>query len=157
MITSLFSTRHDFCEPVTTTPRPCLLLVVLLLCATLIAGCGPAVRQPSYPGLPTDESPRQEEYRPVTGRGGTLFQQAQAAQQAGRYAEAEMLLERALRIEPQNPHYWYAMAAAKFDQGQFPQTIQLCLKAESLAGSQPQIAARSRTLLQKAQAAMAAR
>jgi len=157
MIGSSLSTRHDSCEPVPTAPRPGLFLVVLLLCATLVAGCGPAIRQPSYPGLPPGESPPQEDYRPVTGRGGTLFQQAQAAQRAGKYADAEMLLERALRIEPQNPHYWYAMAAAKYDQGQFPQTIQLCLKAESLAGSQPQIAARSRALLKKAQASMATR
>lgn len=134
-------------------------LAVILTIALFAGGCAPI--QPRYPSTrpqvpqETREPQHTEQYKPVTGKGGALFRQAQSAQQTGKYAEAEMLLERALRIEPQNPHYWYAMAQAKYQQGQYPQSIQFCLKAESLAGSQPQVAAESRSLLRRAQTAMA--
>jgi hypothetical protein len=45
-----------------------------------------------------------------------------------------MLLERALRIEPRNPLYWYTLARAKFNQRLYAETIQLCRKVETLIG-----------------------
>jgi uncharacterized protein HemY len=67
-----------------------------------------------------------------------------------------MLLERALRIEPRNPHYWYTLGMAKYRQKQYPQAVQFCLKAESLAASQPGLLARSRELLNQAKKASGA-
>lgn len=157
MKSSLVSVRHRPFGSALISFRSGLLLLLFIIAATLIAGCGPAVRYPSSSDRLPDTQQPQEEYRPVTGKGNALFLKAQAAQQTGKYAEAEMLLERALRIEPQNPHYWYAMAVSKYGQAQYPQTIQLCLKAESLAGNQQQILGKSRSLLRKAQAAMANR
>jgi cytochrome c-type biogenesis protein CcmH/NrfG len=60
------------------------------------------------------------------------------------------LLERALRIEPQNPHYWYTMALVKYRQGKYQETVQFCLKAGSLAGQQPQLTSRNQELLKQA-------
>jgi len=50
-----------------------------------------------------------------------------------------MLIERALRIEPRNPHYWYTLARIKYAQGDSSQAIQLCRKSTSLAGGEPQL------------------
>lgn len=96
------------------------------------------------------------EYKAKTGWATGIYNEAEAALRAGRYAHAEMLLERALRIEPQNPHYWYTLGMAKYRRKQYPQAIQFCLKAESLAASQPGLLARSRELLDQAKKASGA-
>ena len=61
-----------------------------------------------------------------------------------------MLLERALRIEPRNPHYWHGLAQVKYHQGKYRETVQFCLKVESLAAKQPQLIARNKELLRQA-------
>jgi tetratricopeptide (TPR) repeat protein len=122
----------------------------------LLNGCG-AVRpiSPTSPAIPpSPPPPTPSEYKPVTGPAAGLYAEAEKALQAGRYAASEMLLERALRIEPQNPHYWYTMAQVKYRQGLYRETVQFCLKAESLAGKQSPLAPRNRELLQQAQRAM---
>lgn len=131
------------------------LLFPVILVLFLLGGCSGVRTHHPAPG-PFESTPAKPpaEYKPVTGKGTALYQQALQALNAGEYEESEMLLERALRIEPQNPHYWYSMALAKYNQEQYAQTIQFCLKAESLSGQQPQIASRSRALLIKAQNAM---
>jgi cytochrome c-type biogenesis protein CcmH/NrfG len=59
------------------------------------------------------------------------------------------MLERALRIEPRNPHYWYALAQAVFAQGNHARTEQLCLKVDSLAGNDPALREGNLRLLQR--------
>ena len=103
---------------------------------------------------PPPENPPKPEYVPQTGAATALFRKAQSAMQAGQYKTAEMHLERALRIEPRNPHYWYAMAQVKFKQAEYSQTVQFCLKAKSLAASLPQLIERSRELMKQARQAM---
>lgn len=61
-----------------------------------------------------------------------------------------MLLQRALRIEPRNPHYWYALARTAAQQGNHQKTIQLCLKAASLATADSQLLHRIRSLQERA-------
>jgi tetratricopeptide (TPR) repeat protein len=107
---------------------------------------------PDRPAVP--EPPA--EYKATTGRATGIYNEAEEALRAGQYAHAEMLLERALRIEPRNPHYWYTLGMAKYRQKQYPQAVQFCLKAESLAASQPGLLARSRELLNQAKKASGA-
>jgi Tfp pilus assembly protein PilF len=57
----------------------------------------------------------------------------------GDYQQAEMALERALKIEPRNPHYWFSMAQIKYKQKQYAQTIHLCSKSKSFAGKDEQL------------------
>jgi len=121
----------------------------------LLNGCAP-VRPIPPPSPEISQPPPPVEYKPVTGPATALYHEAEKAVQAGRYDAAEMLLERALRIEPQNPHYWYTMAEVKYRQGRYPETVQFCLKAESLAGKKSPLAPRNRELLQQAQQAMQA-
>lgn len=89
--------------------------------------------------------------KPLTGPAAPLYTEAETALQAGNYAAAEMLLERALRIEPRNPLYWYALARTAYHQGDYQQTIQFCRKADSLVGANRQLATRNRELLDQAQ------
>lgn len=104
---------------------------------------------PDRPVVP----PPPVDYKPMTGKAAGIYNEAEEALRSGRYSHAEMLLERALRIEPQNPHYWYTLGMAKYRQKQYPQAVQFCLKAESLAASQPGLLARSRELLSQAKKA----
>lgn len=123
---------------------------------------GPAVEERPIGERPAAEPPGEEpgeapgasaDYQPVTGKAAAIYNQAEKAMQAGNYPSAELLLERALRIEPRNGHYWYSLGLAKFRQKQYAQAVQFCLKAESLAGSQPGLIARNQVLLTHAKKA----
>jgi hypothetical protein len=46
------------------------------------------------------------------------------------------------------------MAQVKYRQGKYRETVQFCLKAESLAGKQPQLVTRNKELLQQAKKAV---
>lgn len=108
--------------------------------------------QPAYPPEPPP-SP-QAIYSPQTGPATAIYTDAYKALQAAQYTKSEMLMERALRIEPRNPHYWYTMALVKFRQGLYAQTIQFCLKAGSLAGSQYLLTDLNKKLMEQAQSEM---
>jgi len=124
-------------------------LAVLFLVVAILNGCA-APRKTAPPIADPETPPPALEYKPVAGPAAALFHEAEGAQQAGRLAEAEMLLERALRIEPRNPHYWHGLAQVKYRQGKYRETVQLCLKVESLAAKQPQLIARNKELLRQA-------
>jgi len=103
---------------------------------------------PSYPTrtVPTPKpevvTPPQQPaavYNPKLGPGGALYGAARKELAEGNYRQAEMTLERALRIEPRNAHYWYAMAEVKYHQKQYAQTVHLCSKSKSLAGKDAQL------------------
>ncbi len=123
-------------------------LSVLILVLAILNGCATPrkTEPPSSPVIP----PPPLEYKPVTGPAAALYKEADTALQSGRLAESEMLLERALRIEPRNPYYWHSLAQVKFRQGKYRETVQFCLKSDSLAGKQPQLLARNKELLQQA-------
>jgi hypothetical protein len=128
-------------------------LMVFIFFLAIMNGCA-AVSPTAPPSSVPPDSPPPVEYKPVTGPATSLFIEAEKALQAGRLAESEILLERALRVEARNPHYWHAMAQVKYRQGQYRETVQFCLKAESLAGKQPQLMARNKELLQQAKQAI---
>lgn len=132
------------------------LLPLMFSAMVLLNGCAPV--RPTPPPSPEISPPLPPvEYKPVTGPASALYLEAEKALQGGRYDAAEMLLERALRIEPQNPHYWYTMAQVKYRQGRNAETVQFCLKAESLTGKKSPLAPRTRELLQQAQRALQAK
>lgn len=91
---------------------------------------------------------------PVAGPAAPLYAEAETALQAGNYPAAEMLLQRALRIEPRNPHYWYALARSAAQQGNHRQTVQFCLKAASLATADSQLMHRIRSLQERTERAL---
>lgn len=119
-------------------------LQAVLLCSLLASGCtlqSPAPPVP-YPGPARIPQPVQREaapYAPQPGPASALYGQAQTSLAAGRYQQAELELERALRIEPRNPDYWYAMARVKYKQNLYQQAVQFCLKSKSLAGGNSEL------------------
>jgi hypothetical protein len=120
---------------------------------------GPEVRTlpPPPPRTPTPipvPTPAPTPAPQPTGPAAPLYAEAETALQAGNYQAAEMLLQRALRIEPRNPHYWYALARTTAQQGNHRQTVQFCLKAASLTGNDSQLRHRIRSLQEQAERAL---
>lgn len=140
---------------------------LLLLISLVLHGCailGPMEEpgtprpQPStprpQPGEPAPQPgapvPQQTPPAMQTGPARSLYAQANEALAAGHPGQAEMLLERALRIEPGNAQFWHALGQSKYDQGEFAQAVQFCLKSESLARDNGGLGQRNRVLLGKA-------
>lgn len=88
----------------------------------------PITAEPTAPLRPLEEPPSQ------TGAAAALYQTAREALGKSEYKQAEMTMERALRIEPRNGYYWYTMAQIKYRQQDYSQAINLCLKSKSFAG-----------------------
>jgi Tfp pilus assembly protein PilF len=112
--------------------------LILLLLLLVLGGCASPAKKSGQP-LPKAEPPSlvvpQEKEKTVQpGPAAGLHNEAEKALTAGRAGDAEMLLERALRIEPRNPLYWYTLARAKFNQRLYAETIELCRKVETLLG-----------------------
>lgn len=80
-----------------------------------------------YPRAPV--APKKE----TAGPADSLYKKANESFRKGNWDQAEVQIERALRIEPGNGYYWYTLAQIKFEKKEFAQTLQLCRKSRSLA------------------------
>jgi tetratricopeptide (TPR) repeat protein len=109
-----------------------------------------ATPTPQQAPAPSTTQPEQASQPQPAGPAHSLYLQAERALRSGNPGQAEILLERALRIEPGNPLYWYSLGRAKYDQGDFAQTVQFCLKAEGTMSRNPGLARRNRELLENA-------
>ncbi len=139
---------------------------VVILSLVVLSGCGTKrpVQQPEFPSYPSETEPQKEYkppviqpttiYTPEIGPAGSLYHSAKNSFNSGDMQKAEMLMERALRIEPKNGHYWYTMGQIKFNQKQFAQSIHLCLKSKSLAGNDRNLLILNDTLMKKARQQM---
>ncbi len=135
-------------------------LSVIVLCLLLVlSGCAlPPISPYPPPSTPKSSTthttpPTVDTYEPKLGRAASLYQKAETSLSQGHYRQAELELERALRIEPRNAHYWHTMARIKYHQKHYEQTIQFCLKSKSLAGSNRKILSLNDSLIAKAQRA----
>jgi tetratricopeptide (TPR) repeat protein len=147
-----------------------IVIIALIAAALLCSGCVGRVPVPLPPEksspapppvrpapLPEPESatetpaPSLPAYSPRTGPAKALYLNAEQALARGEREQAEMLIERALRIEPRNPHYWHTLARIKYAQGDSSQAIQLCRKSTSLAGGEPQLIELNNRLIQQAE------
>ncbi len=132
-------------------------LIWILLSWFLLAGC--SKRYVMIPPEPRDQQVHQQTrpvikeqqivYQPAIGPAGPLYHQAQTHASLKNYQQAEQVMERALRVEPKNGHYWYALAQIKFQQQQYPRAIQLCLKSKSMAPSDHQLRQLNDDLIQQ--------
>lgn len=151
-------------------PLPLLLAVLLLTlngCASLYE---PLPRpypepQPTPTSIPAPGLPQPEEYEKEsvpekteptadftarTGPAASLYHEARAAMKQGQYGRAELALERALRIEPTNGYYWYAMGELKYRQNAPAQAVSFCQKSKTLAGNDRQLIRLNDELIQMA-------
>lgn len=64
-----------------------------------------------------------------------LLEQARSATLAGDLQRAEVILERAIRIEPKNPLLWHYLAKVRLQQGRFNEAAGLAQKSNALTKS----------------------
>jgi Flp pilus assembly protein TadD len=87
------------------------------------------------PEQPPRAPPKQFKLSPATG---ALVQQAHTQAQAGAYAPAAATIERALRIEPENPLLWIELGQIRLSENNAAQADGLGHKALALATGDPQ-------------------
>ena len=80
----------------------------------------------------------------------TLLASARQNEQSGQFSQAEMVLERALRVEPRNARLWHEMAQVKYGQKDYGQTVQFCIKSNSLAGKDYDLIQQNWLLMERA-------
>jgi tetratricopeptide (TPR) repeat protein len=121
-------------------------VVVLLALSSVITSCAPQKRVsiPSYREEPQEQLPL------PPGHTGTLLASANKAMEAGQPDKAEMYLERALRLSPRDAQLWHGMARVRFAQDNYAQTVQFCLKSNSLAGRNGAVVHQNWLLMEKA-------
>jgi predicted Zn-dependent protease len=130
------------------------MIIAVLLCVVL-NGC--AKRQvlppPPQPGYPLETLPDQTTIPRgySSGPANALYEDATQSMAEGAFNKAELSLERALRIEPSNPYYWYTMGKIKYRQGANAQAIQFCLKSKSLAGRDAKLVSLNDDLIMRIQ------
>jgi tetratricopeptide (TPR) repeat protein len=122
----------------------------------------PAPNVPSV-SVPAPSPPPQPVYEPAPDRihesvpvpeegkaAGTLLASARQNVRAGEFDQAEMTLERALRVEPRNARLWHEMAQVKFGRNDYRQAVQFCIKSNSLAGKDYGLIQQNWLLMEKA-------
>ena len=66
-----------------------------------------------------------------------LVGEAETQSKTGNFSGAAATLERALRIEPRNPHLWNRLAHIRLQQERFEMAADLAAKSSALAGDNP--------------------
>ena len=122
--------------------RPAGRALTLLLFALALHGCALPLSPPAdsnrqpLPAATGTAEPEAPAPLTPTGPAASLSRQAESALQAGDPGRAEILIERALRIDPGQALYWHILGRARYDQGAYAEAVQFFLKAESrMAGS----------------------
>jgi tetratricopeptide (TPR) repeat protein len=118
----------------------------------LLAGCA------SFQPVATEPPPPSRNEAVIS-----LLDTARSQSAAGKHDMAGASLERALRIEPQNPELWQELARVRLQQGQYREAENLAAKANILSGADMnlraenwQIIGQARTRLGDHQGAQAA-
>ncbi len=142
-----------------------ILQVTLLLSATfLLYGCGGVTTTPRSPAIHHPQPAASEKDRPATkvphvtavaspsgGAASSLYRKAKTHLAQENFSQAELTMERALRIEPKNGYYWHTLALIKYRKKQYSQAVQLCLKSNSLAGANQTLIQQNEALIKRAQ------
>lgn len=114
----------------------------------------PAPASESVPDSVFDSPPvsrRESVPSPEEGKAaGALLAGARQQVRAGDLGQAEIMLERALRVEPRNARLWHEMAEVKYAQQDYGQAVQFCIKSNSLAGRDYNLIQQNWLLMEKA-------
>ena len=88
----------------------------------------------------------------VSSAGATtkLLEQSRVLLAAGEYGQATAAMERALRIEPNNPYLWIELGQIHLASGNSQQAAALAQKAMSMAGIDPGAQRAAQRLLEQA-------
>ena len=132
------------------------LLGSIVLC--LLAACAleaerpPAASAPAGPPTATEPEPATEVVAvPAVGTAaGALLAQARERAESGDGEGAAALLQRAIRIEPENPWLWHRLAVLRLQQGRTEEARGNALKSISLAGGNERLIAGNREVIRRA-------
>ena len=108
---------------------PWLLVVGLSACAYT------PPQAPQGSGNVPQVDPEPADTAPPVSASTALVQQARTSLAAGDTRQAAAAIERALRIEPNNPYLWIELGAVRLTEGDRQQARALGLKARRLAGN----------------------
>ncbi len=140
----------------------------IILTGLILAGCtGPQPRTDARlppveerHGLPAErtvspdaaEAPASAIRKGMHGSGAVLalLERARNAEAGGNLDQAANLVERALRIEPENPWLWYRLAHVRLLQGRRQAALELARKALSLTADDALLEDRIRSLIRQA-------
>ena len=116
------------------------LLILLLSACTAID---------PYTGAPPADAPDSELAMPegMNSASRSLLEQSEAQRAAGNLPQAAATLERALRIDPNEPALWIALGRVRLLQGNDDQAEQMGLRALSLSSGSKAAETESRRLL----------
>ncbi len=139
-------------------------VLALLLAGFLAAGCAVAPREQApvdRPPEPTRPAPEPERSVPASTRPAApespavveLSARAREALDDSRHDDALQLLERAIRIEPQNGALWHQLARVRFQQGNYEQARQLATRSNALLTGNPGLRASNDELIKAAREA----
>ena len=113
--------------------------VALFTIIALLTGCVPLDQISEPTSVPGQQAATQ-----------SLLADAQAAIDANDFHQAEMHIERAVRIEPRNALLWHTMARIKFHKREYGQAVNFCLKSNSLIPGQNQLKKDNLLLMEQA-------
>jgi Tfp pilus assembly protein PilF len=120
-----------------------------VLCV-LAAGCTSlsVVPPPSEP--PSGDAGAARTRSDPSGASATLLAQSRVERDEGDYPQASALLERALRIDPNNPVLWIELGELHLTAGNDEQAAAMARKALTLAGGERSLEAQAERLLRAA-------
>ncbi len=124
----------------------------LMLCTTAILLSGCITAGPRDRSTAVIDTPAELQRSIETGADGAaststlLLEQGRAERDAGDYAVATSTIERALRIDPNNPELWLELAEIKYAQNDREQGALMAQKALALAGGDRSVETRARRL-----------
>jgi tetratricopeptide (TPR) repeat protein len=110
----------------------------------------PAPRAEPVP-LPRGDVPPARPQSDASGASGALLEQSRAQRAAGSIPAARASLERALRLDPNNPALWLELGELELQTGNLGQAATLARKAMALAGRDTRLSARAERLLRAAE------
>ncbi len=117
----------------------------LLFSSAVLVACTTTGPQPVSSPAPTANA------KPVVV---ALAADAHRAQQQGRHEQAAQYLERALRIEPNDPELWHRLAHVRYAQSRYQQAVHLAAKSNALAGDKHDLRRRNWQMIADAWAAL---
>jgi Flp pilus assembly protein TadD len=102
----------------------------------MVPGASSPGSAPTQPSAPTPGGPSTRQFH-LGAAASALVGQARTQASAGEYAAAGATLERALRIEPDNPLLWVELGRVQMGEGNAAQADSMGRKALALATGDP--------------------
>jgi Tfp pilus assembly protein PilF len=129
--------------------------VIVISFLFLISSCATIVPErsvpPPTPQVSIPPPDRSIAPTPKSQAAASLHDKARNYLAKGHYSQAELTIERALRIDPRNAGIWYTLAQTKYLQKEYSKTINMCLKSKSLIIKNDRLQKMNNDLISQAQ------